>query len=228
MTMLLTFDKKNMSLHLFTFNAFQENTYLLINESQEAIIIDPGMTDASEDSVLFDFIEKRGVTPILLLNTHCHIDHILGNSSVIEKYGVPFYAHEKDLPTLERGAAASMMWNIPYRLSPQPTHFINEGDHIEFGEYSLDVLFVPGHAPGHVVFIDHQHEMVIGGDVLFKGSVGRVDLPGSNKEDLIKSIQEKMYALPDQYVVHPGHGPATTIGEEKVSNHFIGADYVRF
>jgi glyoxylase-like metal-dependent hydrolase (beta-lactamase superfamily II) len=207
-----------MSVHLFTFNAFQENTYLLINKAQQAIIIDPGMTDESEDSVLFDFIEKRGVTPILLLNTHCHI----------EKYGIPFYAHEKDLPTLERGAAASMMWNIPYRLSPQPTHFINEGDRIEFGEHSLDVLFVPGHAPGHVVFIDHQHEMVIGGDVLFKGSVGRVDLPGSNKEDLIKSIQEKMYALPDQYVVHPGHGPATTIGEEKVSNYFIGADYVRF
>jgi glyoxylase-like metal-dependent hydrolase (beta-lactamase superfamily II) len=220
--------KKSMSLHLFTFNAFQENTYLLVNQALQAIIIDPGMTDESEDAVLFDFIEKRGVTPILLLNTHCHIDHILGNSAVVEKYGIPFYAHEKDLPTLERGAAASMMWNIPYRLSPQPTHYINEGDRIEFGEHTLDVLFVPGHAPGHVVFVDHQHEMIIGGDVLFKGSVGRVDLPGSNKEDLIKSVQEKMYALPDHYVVHPGHGPATTIGEEKVSNYFIGADYVRF
>jgi hydroxyacylglutathione hydrolase len=220
--------KKYMSIHLFTFNAFQENTYVLVNALKQAIIIDPGMTDESEDAVLFDFIERNGLTPVYLLNTHCHIDHILGNAAVVKKYGVPFYAHKNEIAVLERAGAASLRWDIPYRESPMPTHFIDEGDRIEFGEHSLDVIFVPGHAPGHVAFIDHEHEQVISGDVLFDGSVGRVDLPGCNAQDLVDSVQKKMYALPDQYVVHPGHGGATTIGKEKKTNYFIGENYSRF
>jgi hydroxyacylglutathione hydrolase len=209
----------------FTFNPFSENTYLLYDETKECVIVDPGMTDEDEDSILFDFIRDENLNPVMVLNTHCHIDHILGNSSSCLRYNIPLYAHEKDLPTLERGGAASLMWNIPYRLSPQPDHFLNEDVDIKFGNTVLSVLFTPGHAPGHVVFIHHVDKVIIGGDVLFRGSVGRVDLPGCNAADLTHSIQQKLYTLPDDYVVYPGHGPETTIGEEKQNNMFVRADW---
>lgn len=214
-----------MNIVQFTFNLFSENTYLLFDETMECVIIDPGMTDDDEDSILFEFIAEKGLTPIQVLNTHCHIDHILGNASACSKYGIPLAAHVKELETLQRAPVASVMWNIPYRESLQPTHFLEEGNIIQFGKTTLHVLFVPGHAPGHVVFVNHDDRCVIGGDVLFKGSVGRVDLPGCNAEDLVRSIQDKMYKLPDDYVVYPGHGPETTIGDEKQNNVFVRADW---
>lgn len=216
-----------MSLHLFTFNAFQENTYVLVNDKSEAIVFDPGMSDSFEEKVFSDFIERNGLTLKMILNTHCHIDHILGVDFVKRKYGVPFYAHQNDLEVIERAERSAAMWNISFNGCPTPDHFLNEGDIIEFGQYKLEIVFVPGHCPGHIAFIDHAHKQVIIGDVLFKGSVGRVDLPGCNAEDLVNSLQEKIYKLPEEYVVHPGHGPATTIGEEKQSNYFVGADYSR-
>jgi hydroxyacylglutathione hydrolase len=209
----------------FTFNPFSENTYVLVDESKQCVIIDPGMTDEEEDSHLFDLIADEGYQPILVLNTHCHIDHILGNSATCKKYGIELWAHELELETLKRAPAASLMWNVPYRESPIPHRFIKEGDQIKFGNTLLDILFLPGHAPGHIVFINHEDRVVIGGDVLFRGSVGRVDLPGCNAKDLVTSIQQKLYALPDGYVVYPGHGPETTIGEEKQHNSFVRLDW---
>jgi hydroxyacylglutathione hydrolase len=209
----------------FTFNPFSENTYLLYDESMECVIIDPGMTDEDEDSILFGFIRDEKLRPVKVLNTHCHIDHILGNASSCNTFDIKLYAHEKELQMLERAGAASLMWNVPYRESPLPHHYIQEGEQIHFGNTVLDVLFTPGHAPGHVVFVQHQEKVILGGDVLFKGSVGRVDLPGCNATDLVSSIQHKLYTLAHDYVVYPGHGPETTIGDEKKHNAFVRSDW---
>ena len=209
----------------FTFNAFSENTYVIADATGAAVIIDPGMTDASEDSILFDYIAEEQLTPKLILNTHCHLDHILGNSAAAERYGIVMRCHAKELPVIERAASTSLMFGIPYRPSVMPSSTIEEGEIITIGEIRFETLFVPGHAPGHLAFVCHEERVVFSGDVLFKGSVGRVDLPGCNPADLVHSIQTKMYALPDDYVVYSGHGPHTTIGEEKRENFFVRPDW---
>ena len=209
----------------FTFNPFSENTYVVSDSSGNAIIIDPGMTDPSEDSILFEYISDEQLTPRLILNTHCHLDHILGNTAVAERYSVPMWCHEKEIQVIERASSTSMMFGIPYRPSIMPERTVDEGEIISIGDIRFETLFVPGHAPGHLAFICNSEKVIFSGDVLFKGSVGRVDLPGCNAADLVKSIQSKMYKLPDDYVVYSGHGPHTTIGEEKKENFFVRADW---
>ena len=217
-----------MKLYKFTFNPFSENTYLVAADSGQCLIVDPGMMDESEDAVLFDFISANNLIPTHVLNTHCHLDHILGNASACTRFNIEFSAHKNELVMLDRAPSASMMWGVPYRLSPQPHKFLAEGDRIAIGDNELEVLFTPGHAPGHVVFVSHSEKWVIGGDVLFEGSVGRVDLPGCNAKDLENSILQKLYTLPDEYTVFPGHGEETTIGREKVHNAFIRIGYSAF
>jgi hydroxyacylglutathione hydrolase len=209
----------------FTFNAFSENTYVIADSKGNAIIIDPGMTDVSEDSILFDYIEEEKLAPQLILNTHCHLDHILGNTAVAERYTIPMRCHALELPVIERAASTSLMFGIPYRPTVLPAQTIEENEVISAGDISFEVLFVPGHAPGHLAFVCHEEKVVFSGDVLFKGSVGRVDLPGCNAADLVRSIQTKMYALPNDYVVYSGHGPQTTIGDEKQENFFVRPDW---
>jgi len=209
----------------FTFNPFSENTYVIADDHGDAIIIDPGMTDADEDSILFEYIAEEQLTPRLILNTHCHLDHIMGNSAVAEKYGIELWCHEKEIAVIERAASASLMFGIPYRPSILPARTIEEGESISIGEINLSTLFVPGHAPGHLAFVCEAERVVFSGDVLFQGSVGRVDLPGCNTADLVQSIQQKMYALPDDFVVYSGHGPSTTIGNEKENNFFVRPDW---
>lgn len=214
-----------MQIAQFTFNPFQENTYVLYDQSGECLIVDPGMSDPDEENDLFGFITEQNLKPVLVINTHCHIDHILGNDRACSRYGIGLAIHKLDLPMLERAPVASQMWGIPYRESPAPTRFLEEGEKLQFGSTELDILFTPGHAPGHIVLVHHTDKVIIAGDVLFRGSVGRVDLPMCNALDLVESIQKKMYGLPDDYVVYPGHGPETTIGEEKRSNAFVRADW---
>ncbi|MFM9986293.1 MAG: MBL fold metallo-hydrolase [Flavobacteriales bacterium] len=214
-----------MQIAQFTFNPFQENTYVLYDESGECLIVDPGMSEGDEEKILFDFIGEQNLKPILVVNTHCHIDHILGNESACRKFDVGLAIHKLDLPMLERAHVASQMWGISYRESPAPSRFLEEGEELRFGNTILKVLFTPGHAPGHIVLISELDKSIIAGDVLFRGSVGRVDLPLCNASDLVHSIQQKMYRLPDDYVVYPGHGPETTIGEEKSHNAFVRADW---
>ncbi len=183
------------------------------------------MTDADEDKILFDFIAEMELRPIMVVNTHCHIDHILGNSSVCDQYKISLLAHRLELPMLERAPSASLMWNVPYRLSPLPVQFLDEGDVVSFGNSHFRILFVPGHSPGHIALINDEEKLVISGDVLFRGSVGRVDLPMCNAGDLVKSIQEKIYKLPNDYSVYSGHGPETTIGWEKENNSFVRSNW---
>ncbi len=211
-------------LHLqsFVFNAFQENTYVLYDDTKQCVIIDPGCYAAAEQQQLVNFIESNELIPVKLLNTHCHIDHILGNNFVSKKFNIGLEIHEADLPTLLATTEYGHLYGFTVDPSPQPTRFIQNNETITFGNTDLEVRFTPGHAPGHVVFIHHNERFVINGDVLFYNSIGRTDLPGGDHNTLIKSIHQELFTLPDDYIVYTGHGPSTTIGEEKKNNPFVG------
>ncbi|HLP13061.1 MAG TPA: MBL fold metallo-hydrolase [Flavobacteriales bacterium] len=206
----------------FTFNPFSENTYVVYADNKEAAIIDPGCFHREEEQELETFINDNKLTVKRLLNTHAHIDHVFGNQFCATKWGLPLELHEKDIITLKRMPAAAELWGIKgYKESPQPGALLTEGQKIKLGNYELDVVFVPGHAPGHVAFISHSEKFIIGGDCLFQGSIGRTDLPGGSLEVLMHSIKKQFLNLPDDYVVFSGHGGETTIGRERKSNQFI-------
>ena len=208
--------------HKLTFNPFSENTYILSDETNECAIIDPGCYAAEEREYLKAYIEENGLNPVALWNTHCHLDHVFGNFFVANEWGLELGMHELDLPTLNNMPIAANMYGIGgYQISPEPSYFIKEGENIKFGNSELEVLFTPGHAPGHVVFYSAEDKFVINGDVLFQGSYGRYDLPGGDFNTLKKSITEVMFSLPEDTVVYTGHGPETTIGAEKNTNPIL-------
>ncbi|MFZ6009194.1 MAG: MBL fold metallo-hydrolase [Bacteroidota bacterium] len=204
----------------FVFNPFQENTYVLHDDTRECVIVDPGCYDREEQYELAEFIEHHQLNVKLLLNTHCHIDHVLGNYFVKEKYKVRFMMHVKDEPVLKAVKVYAPGYGMHQYSEALPDGFLEEGDVVKFGQQALQVLFVPGHAPGHIAFYDPQTKIVIGGDVLFLNSIGRTDLPGGDYDTLIDSIHQKLFTLPDDVRVFPGHGPETTIGYEKRTNPF--------
>ena len=204
----------------FTFNPFQENTYVLYDESKSCIIIDPGCYEIHEKEVLMNFISAESLIVKKLINTHCHIDHVLGNKFIKDTFGVNLYIHRDDEVTLRAVEAYATNYGFPQFESTNADQFLDEGNSLSFGNSSLDILYMPGHAPGHIVLVSYSDHFCIGGDVLFKGSIGRTDLPGGDFDTLIKNIHEKMFKLPDDMIVYCGHGSATTIGEEKVSNPF--------
>ncbi|MBL4667877.1 MAG: MBL fold metallo-hydrolase [Flavobacteriales bacterium] len=209
------------NVHYFTFNGFQENTYILSDDTKECVIIDPGCYSNEEQQILANYISDNDLKPVKLLNTHCHIDHVLGNNFVANKYNVGLEMHEKDLPTLHATPEYGQTFGFNIDKSPEPTTFLEEGDVVKFGDSELHVLFTPGHCTGHIVFVSHDDKFVINGDVLFRGSIGRTDLPGGDYETLITSIKTKMMTLPEDYEVFSGHGPSTTVGFEKSNNPFL-------
>ena len=172
-------------------------------------------------SEISEFIKSNGLNPIHLINTHCHIDHILGNKFISESYNLPLTAHKKEKQVLDFGTQTAMMYQIPYELSPEITKFIDEGDTITFGNTKLDVLFTPGHSPASISLYCKSANILIAGDVLFQGSIGRTDLPGGNFETLTRNIKAKFFTLPDETVVFSGHGNPTTIGIEMRTNPFF-------
>ena len=205
----------------FTFGPFQENTYVLHDASNECVIIDPGCYTSSEQQELKKYIAENNLKPVELLNTHCHIDHITGNRFVHDAFGLLPVIHKNDLVILQSQERVCTNYGLNYDPSPMPGKFIEEGDVISFGNSILKVIFAPGHAPGHVVFYNAENKFVINGDVLFAGSIGRTDLPMGDFATLEKSIKTKMYTLPEETVVYCGHGPETSIGEEKYTNPFV-------
>jgi hydroxyacylglutathione hydrolase len=207
---------------IFTFNPFSENTYLVFDETGEGVVIDPGCYEKSEKDTLAQFIENNNLKIKYLLNTHCHIDHVLGNEFVKERYKVPFLIHKNDEPVLRsvKAYAPSYGFNVYHEILPDG--YLAEGDSVSFGNITLDVLFLPGHAPGHIGFYHKDSASLLSGDVLFEQSIGRTDLPGGDFNTLIKSIHQQIFTLPDDVIVYPGHGNTTTVGEEKISNPFCG------
>ena len=207
-----------MKVKKFTFNPFQENTYVLYDDSLECAIIDPGCSNDIEKKLLLDFIKAEKLEPQFLLNTHCHIDHILGNKLIADTFNLPLSAHPFEKPILSGSPAWGMQYGIFCELSPEITDFVEEGYILSCGNFKLEVLFVPGHSPGHVAFINHESKAIISGDVLFHGGYGRVDLPGGNIKQLADSILNKLFKFPDDFVVYSGHGSDTSIGIEKIIN----------
>ncbi len=206
---------------VLTFNAVQENTYVLYNESNECIIIDPGCYSEEEKHILQSFIASNGLRPVMLLNTHCHLDHVFGNKFVAEAYRLTLQIHKNEEAVLQMAPASGLMFNFPFDNYPGELIFLKEGDIISLGEDSLQVIEAPGHSPGSICFYCEKQKFIIGGDVLFYQSIGRTDLPGGSHESLIKNIKEKLFALPHDVKVYPGHGRVTTIGDEIMYNPYL-------
>jgi len=207
--------------HYFAFGPFQENTYVLWDETKECIILDPGNSNTTENKKLSHFIEEKQLTIKRLILTHAHVDHINGNKYIFDTYGLLPEVHKDDVYFIEKHLATANMYGIPAEQSPMPVSFINEGDIIKFGNSSLHTLHTPGHSPGSISYYNLEDKFIIGGDVLFYGSIGRTDLPLGHHETLIKSIKEKLFPLGDDMKVYSGHGMPTSIGFERMNNPFL-------
>lgn len=205
----------------FVFNPFQENTYVLFQPQGEAIVVDAGCSTESEFQELLDFVRSQNLTVKCLINTHCHIDHILGIDKLKKQFGVKAYAHFDDFPLLQMAPAHAMMFGLYLETVPGIDETLSHGDMIELNSDSLKVIHTPGHSRGGLCFYAEQERFILTGDTLFNLSIGRTDLAGGNYETLIKSIREQLMVLPDDVIVYPGHGNSTTIGIEKASNPFL-------
>lgn len=205
----------------FTFNAVQENTYIVYNDEKDCCIIDPGCYFATEEKAITDFVKENGLKPVYLLNTHCHLDHIFGNRFIHKTYGLILHLHPNEKAVLALGPASGNLWQMPFDNYDGELKFIDEGDVIQLGNEAFEILFTPGHSPGSICFYSKAHKFIISGDVLFNGSVGRTDLPGGSFDTLQQSIKTKLYMLPEDVIVYPGHGDSTTIGDEMKTNPFV-------
>ena len=205
----------------FTFNPFQENTYILYDETKECIIIDPGCYTENERKQIRAFIKKEGLKPVRLINTHCHLDHICGNAFIAREYNLVLEAHEGEKVVLDSSVAHGELYGFTFEPSPAISTYLKEGDQVHFGHSNLDILYTPGHSPASITFYSKEDGFVIAGDVLFFMSIGRTDLPGGNHQTLLNSIREQLFTLPEETVVYNGHGQKTKIGFEKLNNPFL-------
>ena len=205
----------------FTFNPVQENTYVIFNDSGACAIIDPGCYFDYEYKELTEFIDKNDLLPKCLLNTHCHLDHVFGNRQVAERYKLKLQMHPNEKKLFDYAPVSGEMWGLPFKNYEGEILYINEGNQVAIGEDQLEIFLTPGHSPGSITFYSSKDKFAISGDVLFRSGIGRTDLPGGDCDTLITSIQTKLFSLPDDVVVYSGHGPETTIGDEKRSNPFL-------
>jgi len=205
----------------FVFNPFQVNTYVIHDDTGECIIIDAACYTEEEKSALTGFIQHKKLRPVRLIDTHCHIDHILGNNYICRYYNLGLEIHPEGLSFHKNARNQGIAFGFSVEVLDEPSGYLAEGDQVIFGSSSLDVLYTPGHVNGSICLVEHSQGFVVTGDVLFNGSIGRTDLPTGNYALLIKSIREKLLTLPDHYIVYPGHGPETTIGTERASNPFL-------
>jgi hydroxyacylglutathione hydrolase len=205
----------------FVFSPIEENTYVVYNEENECIIIDPGCYFDEEKEALRDFIDVKKLKPVMLVNTHCHLDHVFGNKWVADTYGLTLQLHPKEERVLKDAPTRGLLYNLPFDNYTGQLIFLKEGDTLSFGEYEFIVLDTPGHSPGSICLYCADQHFIISGDVLFQGSIGRTDLPGGDHQTLINNIRTKLLVLPDDTKVYSGHGPMTTIGAEKKNNPFL-------
>ncbi|NVJ85151.1 MAG: MBL fold metallo-hydrolase [Algoriphagus sp.] len=213
-----------LQIQTFTFNPFQENTYVISDQDGNAAIVDPGNYDRSENQELLDYIRSENLKPALLLNTHCHIDHVLGNAFVKRTFSIPLLIHEQEVPVLNSAKVFAPNYGFNQYEAAEPDGYLQPGEVIQLGKESLKIIFVPGHAPGHVVFYHEESKQCLAGDTLFRGSIGRTDLPGGNHDLLLAKIKSELFSLPEETIIYPGHGPTTTIGFEKEYNPFVGTN----
>lgn len=216
-----------LKIYKHTFNPFMENTYVVADDTKECVIIDPGCNNDKERNILKQTIEANGLKPVKLLNTHCHIDHFPGNKFVCDTYGLLPEFHEIELEVMKGALAYQTFFGFRIEESPAPANYLKGGDEVTFGNTTFAVLFVPGHSPGHLAFYSERDKAIFSGDVLFQGSVGRFDLPGASGDVLFQTLTEVMMKLPDDVTVYSGHGPETTIGEERHTNPFLKKQFFK-
>ncbi len=209
------------SVKVFTFNPVYENTYLLYNEQNQALIIDPGCYFDEEKQKMDGYIKINRLKPVQLLNTHCHLDHVFGNKWVFDTFKLELFIHPNEEQVLQFAPQSGKMWGMPFENYEGPLHFLAAHDIVQLGKDELKVLLAPGHSPGSICFYCEAQKFIIGGDVLFRESIGRTDLPGGNQAALLQSIREQLFVLPDDLIVYPGHGEPTTIGYEKKYNPYL-------
>ncbi|PBQ32246.1 MBL fold hydrolase [Sphingobacteriaceae bacterium] len=205
----------------FTFNPFQQNTYLVYDDEGTAYLFDAGNSTTSEHAELKKFIEDKKLTLKRFLLTHAHIDHILGARYILDTWGLLPEMHENEIFFIDRMAQSANMYGINFEQAPMAEKFLKEGDVVQLGNYAFECIFTPGHSPGSISFYNKENKLLIGGDVLFRGSIGRTDLPLGDHDTLITAIKEKLFVLEDDVKVYSGHGPSTTIGFEKQNNPFL-------
>ena len=205
----------------FIFNPIQENTYIIYNEFKQCVIIDPGCYFDDEKEKIKHYIEENSLIPVMLLNTHCHLDHVFGNKFISETFQLTLQIHENEKQVLEFAPTSGLMYNMPFDNYSGDFILLKEGDKILLGEDELQIIEAPGHSPGSICFYCAKQHFLIGGDVLFKGGIGRTDLPLGDHDALINNIKNKLFALPDNTNVYSGHGSPTTIGDEKRNNPYL-------
>jgi hydroxyacylglutathione hydrolase len=210
-----------LSVHYFMFSPISENTYIVYNESGACAIVDPGCYYQEEKEELSAFIAENDLKPQYLLNTHCHLDHVFGNKYVADTYGLQLHIHEKEKTLLDFAPASGLMYNLPFDNYDGKIHYLEPGTTVAIGDDVLEILFTPGHSPGSISFYDRKGGFILSGDALFRGSIGRTDLPGGDFDTLIKSIRQELLVLPGDTLVYSGHGDPTTIEEEKANNPFL-------
>ena len=212
-----------MKIKTFTFNPFAENTYVVYDEkTKDCIIIDPGCYDSEEEKMLFNFISSKKLIPKRLINTHCHIDHIFGNNFVMKNWNIKLFTHKKEEELLNQSQNIAKSYGFEnYQPSPKADYFIDENDNIKLGKEKFKIFFTPGHSPGHICLYSKKYNFLISGDVIFMNSIGRTDLPGGNHKTLIESINTKIINLPEETTIYCGHGPSTTLVNEKINNPFL-------
>lgn len=210
-----------LNIAVFAFNPFQENTYVVWDASRECVIIDAGNYTAADDRKLTDFIREKGLTPVMALNTHGHIDHILGVPYVTETFGVPFALHGDDRFLVESAGEHARLYGFEARGIPQIDRDLKGEEELTFGDTTLKIIHTPGHTPGHVCIYEPQSKVLFSGDTLFKESIGRTDLPGGNYSWIMRSILDKIMPLGGDVEFYPGHGPKSTLGHEAMYNPFI-------
>lgn len=211
-----------MKIHKFTFNPFLENTYIIWDEeTKEAAVVDPGMSDSSEENEFTAFVERNKLKIIYLINTHCHIDHIFGCGFIKLKYNPVFYLPQEDLTLYQNAESQASMFGVEISKLPAAEKFLSEDLEIILGKEPITILFTPGHSPGEFCLYLKESNFCISGDVLFYESIGRTDLPGGNSDILMDSIKNKLFTLPDDVTIYPGHGEESTIGHERTHNPFL-------
>ena len=210
-----------MDIKSFVFNAFYENTYLLSSSNLETLILDPGCYENFEKKELTDFIKTNKLKPIAIINTHCHIDHVLGNDYLKKLYNIPLWIPATEKNLLKSVSTYAPTMGIQDYQEAQPDKLLSEKDVITFGSEKLEILYAPGHSEGHLMFYHAADKSLMAGDVIFRESIGRTDLPGGNFKTLEESIKNQVYTLPEAVKIYPGHGPSTTVGHEKKHNPFV-------
>ena len=211
----------DLNIKIFHFNMIQVNTLVCYDETKEGVIVDPGMSSVAEQNMLLDFIKKENIVVKYVINTHPHIDHVLGNAFCVSEFNAPLAAHQAGLPIYKEAPMHGATFGFPNFEYPVPDVFINDEDKITFGNQVWKALYTPGHADGSVCLYDEKNRFVIAGDVLFSGSIGRTDLPTGNFQRLLQNINEKLLPLGDDVTVIPGHAETTTIGNEKMNNPYL-------